>query len=62
MATVCERRSSDGTRVLSRYPEVLAEDAPPYGIDDVAAQAHLALAERTVSWLEQHLSTASSSD
>ena len=47
--------------LVSRYPEALAEDVPLHGIDDVGAQAHLALAERIVVWIEQQLSTESSS-
>lgn len=47
--------------LISRYPGTLAEDEPPYGIDEAAAQSHLALAERIASWVERQLSTESSS-
>ena len=45
--------------VLTRYPDAVPGDTSDYGIDRMAAQRHLRLAEMVLQWTNQRLSTGS---
>jgi HEPN domain-containing protein len=59
--TTLERDLTELSRVyvVTRYPDVVLEREPAYGIDQAMAEHHLQVAEGALAWVRQEWSTES---